>query len=162
MLHNSTSTRSLDNLRTSIWGPVMRHCSSIVWCTQTTILMVSKRRQLHAARGVRHVAHDQLMPAIAIILRRWITLSPDYSNPPKSGRCAVSASLARFPPDRSRFRLHNESRQRKSRACQQTCSLPIAAVRVAALFRCTLNPVVLQSRNLETSFPTSPQVLLQC
>lgn len=138
----------------------MKHCSSIVWCTQTTIRMVSKRQQLHAARGVRHVAQGKPMPAISIILRRWITLSPDCCVPPESGRCAPARQV-RFPPDRSRLCIHNESRQRKSRTCQQTCSLPIAEVRVAALFRCTLNPVVLQSRNLETSFPTQRQVLLQ-
>jgi hypothetical protein len=114
-----------------------------------------------AARGVRHVAQDKPMPAIAITLRRWITLSPDCSISPQSGRCASSARQVRFSPDRSRLCLHNESRQRKSRTCQQTCSLPIAEVRVAALFRRTLNPVVLQSRNLETSFPRKRQVLLQ-
>lgn len=110
-------------------------------------------QQLHAARGIRHVAQDKLMPANSIIFRRWITLSPDCCISPESGRCA-SARQVRFPPDRSRLCIHNESRQRKPRTCQQTCSLPIAEGRVAALFRCTLNPVVLPSRNFETSFPT--------
>lgn len=35
---------------------------------------------------------------------------------------------------------------------------PIAEGRVAALFRCTLNPVVLHSRNLETSIPRQRQL----
>ena len=55
-----------------------------------------------------------------------------------------------FPAVRA-FADCGEHRQNQSRTCRRTCSRLIVEGRVAALFRCTLDPMVLQSRNLETS-----------
>jgi hypothetical protein len=137
----------------------MKHCLSIVWCTQITILMVSKRQQLQLGEsGTLHKTSPCLplqSPSDAGL--RFLQIAPS-----RHRVAGVHPLLGRFGSlPIVRACLHNESRQRKSRTCQQTCSLPIAEVRVAALFRRTLNPVVLQSRNLETSFPRKRQVLLQ-
>lgn len=49
--------------------------------------------------------------------------------------------------------LRTGTRQDKSRTCRQTCSSLIAEGRIAASFRCLLNPAVIQKRNLGTPIP---------
>lgn len=63
-------------------------------------------------------------------------------------------------------RVRTNTRPNQSRTCRRTCSRLIWAGRFTNSFRCTSNPMVLQSRNLETSIiqysPMATSQIIPC